>query len=364
MLEENFYDLLQVEPTADSRSIQAAYRRLMFLHHPDRNAGVDAQAMAQRLNRAYEVLSDPERRAVYDWELSGELGEPPAGAYRDRSGPSSGPTAGAWRFGGFPRPVWLAGAVAVSAVAVIVIAVVVAAGGEDSSGGGPVQVIAPVPTPNITPPISPDSTTAANKPSTGVTPAATPSAVFLFESGEAFIRNGDFARAIRDFTTAINLEPDYWFGYQLRGDSYFQLAQYRSAVEDYDLAIELNPNDRLAYSGRGRSHYQLRQYRLAIDDFDKALLIDPRFASAFSRRGRAYGQLQEFELAKLDADRACSLDSQFCSPLLSIVPTTTPAPTSTPRPAPGATSAASGREISIIVSSRFSIGSNATLKLE
>ncbi|RTZ97111.1 MAG: hypothetical protein DSY41_00435 [Candidatus Poseidoniales archaeon] len=77
MPEENLYELLQVEPTADSRSIRAAYRRLMLLHHPDRNAGVDAQEMAQRLNRAYDILRNPARRAAYDWELTGEPGEPP-----------------------------------------------------------------------------------------------------------------------------------------------------------------------------------------------------------------------------------------------------------------------------------------------
>ena len=62
MTEENLYDLLQVESTADSRAIRAAYRRLMLLHHPDRNPGPDAQEMTQRLNHAYEVLRDADRR--------------------------------------------------------------------------------------------------------------------------------------------------------------------------------------------------------------------------------------------------------------------------------------------------------------
>ena len=52
MTEENLYDLLQVESTADSRAIPAAYRRLMLLHHPDRNPEPDAQEMTQRLNHA------------------------------------------------------------------------------------------------------------------------------------------------------------------------------------------------------------------------------------------------------------------------------------------------------------------------
>ena len=52
MPEENLYDLLQVESTADSRATRAAYRRLMLLHHLDRNPGPDAQEMTQRLNHA------------------------------------------------------------------------------------------------------------------------------------------------------------------------------------------------------------------------------------------------------------------------------------------------------------------------
>ena len=73
---ENLYEILQVQPSADAEIIQAAYRRLMLRYHPDRNDSADAQEMAQRLNRAYEILSDPIRRAAYDRESSG--------AYRGR----------------------------------------------------------------------------------------------------------------------------------------------------------------------------------------------------------------------------------------------------------------------------------------
>ena len=75
MTEENLYDLLQVESTADSRAIRAAYRRLMLLHHPDRNPRPDAQEMAQRLNHAYEILRNADRRAAYDNELFGWVEE-------------------------------------------------------------------------------------------------------------------------------------------------------------------------------------------------------------------------------------------------------------------------------------------------
>lgn len=351
MPEENLYELLQVEPTADSRSIRAAYRRLMLLHHPDRNPGVDSQEMAQRLNSAYETLRNPSRRAAYDWELSGEPGEPPGAVSRRGSGP--------WFSA---RPAWLA--VAGAVVTAIVVIIVVATGGEPANEEQTVQVIAPIATPNITPPINPSPTEAAANSGAEIVPTPTPSASFHFESGEAFIRNGDFDQAIKEFTIAIDLIPNYGYGYKLRGDSYFQVAQYRLAIDDYGMAIELDLNDRAAYSGRGRAHFRLGQFQLAIEDFSRAVLIDPRFASAYSRRGLSYVELQEFDLAKTDTDRACSLDSQYCAPLLSVALTATPEPTSTPRPAPGAAPVTGGVEFIIIVRSAFSMHSNVRLKQE
>ena len=61
------YDALQLPRGASVDDVRAAWRRLAREHHPDR-AGADGEAMA-RVNQAYEVLSDPERRARYDQHL-------------------------------------------------------------------------------------------------------------------------------------------------------------------------------------------------------------------------------------------------------------------------------------------------------
>jgi len=112
MLEANLYEILQVQPTADSPIIQSGYRRLILRYHPDRNAGVDAQEMTQRLNRADEILSDPEQRAAYEREFSTRTGE---GTHQETSESFSGPppsrgTKPATRNSGRPPPrVWLAG---------------------------------------------------------------------------------------------------------------------------------------------------------------------------------------------------------------------------------------------------------------
>lgn len=64
----DYYAELQVAPTASLRKITASYHRLARLHHPDRNPRNEERATVsfQRLQQAYETLSDAAKRAHYD----------------------------------------------------------------------------------------------------------------------------------------------------------------------------------------------------------------------------------------------------------------------------------------------------------
>jgi molecular chaperone DnaJ len=67
MTEVDFYELLEVERTADSATIKSAYRKLAMQYHPDRNPGCDeSEAKFKAINAAYECLKDPQKRAAYD----------------------------------------------------------------------------------------------------------------------------------------------------------------------------------------------------------------------------------------------------------------------------------------------------------
>jgi DnaJ family protein A protein 2 len=57
------YELLGVEKTADEASIKKAFRKAALQHHPDRGGNADT---FKEVNKAYEVLSDPEKRKIYD----------------------------------------------------------------------------------------------------------------------------------------------------------------------------------------------------------------------------------------------------------------------------------------------------------
>jgi molecular chaperone DnaJ len=67
MVETDYYELLQVERSADDRTIKSSYRRLAMECHPDRNPGCkDSEARFKAISEAYDCLKDPQKRAAYD----------------------------------------------------------------------------------------------------------------------------------------------------------------------------------------------------------------------------------------------------------------------------------------------------------
>src|ERR1044071_1824520 len=62
----DLYDLLGVSRDADQDTIKKAYRRLARQLHPDVNPDPETQERFKEVSRAYEVLSDPQKRAAYD----------------------------------------------------------------------------------------------------------------------------------------------------------------------------------------------------------------------------------------------------------------------------------------------------------
>lgn len=73
------YATLGLDRRGTPAQIRAAYRLLAKRHHPDVNPGsAEAVALAQALNAAHEILSDPARRRAYDRELSAAAPAAPA----------------------------------------------------------------------------------------------------------------------------------------------------------------------------------------------------------------------------------------------------------------------------------------------
>ena len=67
MAKRDYYEVLGVEKSADQETIKKAYRKLAVKYHPDRNPGdKEAEEKFKEATEAYEVLSDEQKRPIYD----------------------------------------------------------------------------------------------------------------------------------------------------------------------------------------------------------------------------------------------------------------------------------------------------------
>src|SRR5712691_6498106 len=110
----DYYEVLGVSRTVTDDELKKSFRRLAKQYHPDANKEQGAEARFIEINEAYEVLSDPQKRATYDRYGHAGLGNGVgAGGFGDFGGFSSindifetffaGATAGTQRRSGTQR---------------------------------------------------------------------------------------------------------------------------------------------------------------------------------------------------------------------------------------------------------------------
>ncbi|OJJ20264.1 hypothetical protein BKI52_17510 [marine bacterium AO1-C] len=83
----NYYDKLEIDKSASQESIKKAYRKLSKKYHPDMHVGGNqhAEAVFKEIKEAYEVLSNPTKKAYYDYQLELLKQQASAYAYREQT---------------------------------------------------------------------------------------------------------------------------------------------------------------------------------------------------------------------------------------------------------------------------------------
>lgn len=105
---KDYYDTLGVSKTASQDEIKSAYRKMAVKYHPDHNKAADAEERFKEINEAYQVLSDPQKRKLFDQGVSFEGGSPAGGSSGNPFGEGSPFGAGS-PFGGAQTYTWSSG---------------------------------------------------------------------------------------------------------------------------------------------------------------------------------------------------------------------------------------------------------------
>ena len=99
----SYYEVLEIEKNADKSTIKKAYRKMAMKYHPDKNPDdSEAEEKFKIVNEAYQVLSDSEKKAIYDrYGKEGLEGHSQGGGFSSRGGAAGFGDIFEEMFGGF-----------------------------------------------------------------------------------------------------------------------------------------------------------------------------------------------------------------------------------------------------------------------
>ncbi len=155
----------------------------------------------------------------------------------------------------------------------------------------------------------------------------------------------DYAGAIKDYNTTLQLLPDYVESYINRGfcrehlnDTLGAVSDYeaaarlkpgwyephvdlatikhkmgltKDAIREYDTALSLSPDFSPGYNERGALLMELQDYRSALEDFNQAISLNENYPEAFFNRGVLEFHLQDYTSAMEDYNRAIHLNKKY-----------------------------------------------------
>jgi tetratricopeptide (TPR) repeat protein len=137
-----------------------------------------------------------------------------------------------------------------------------------------------------------------------------------FERGYVFADDKNLDEAIRCFTEAVRLSPNFARAYWMRGDALEQKGNLDEAIADYDQAIHLGSDNNetcIFYAFRGLAQRARNNLDDAITDFSNSINLCPDDGRVYSFRAHTYRQKGDLENAIVDFSEAIRLDPDLTS---------------------------------------------------
>lgn len=305
----NYYNILGVSPTATDREIKLAFKQLAIQYHPDKHQGnTYFEEQFKIVNEAYQVLSDPQKRAFHDLRLQYVRDQERIRQQRTRYTQTREPASVSERYyRNIPRQprrfsrkdyyivVSIFAFIILFSLAVSFVMNHVTARSRYNSA---------------LPYIERGQWSSAH---------SLLSEAIHFKAGfaDAYLRRAfiemniyqNYAAAIADFEAAIaNAETISPHTYYLKAKCHFHLKHYEQAEHDLSRALEGDPELTLAVFERGEIRlFFLRKYKQSIQDFTVFLAAEPEGElrhDAFMYRGYGHYQLHDYQTAIDDYQKA------------------------------------------------------------
>ena len=123
-----------------------------------------------------------------------------------------------------------------------------------------------------------------------------------------FYAQTDVDAALRDFDTALSIDPKLVLALRQRAIIYLTQKNFSGALADFSEALRLQPKTAALWSERGYVCLVQRDYESAVKDEAEAIRLDPKLARAYFLRGAAFGDLGNSANAVSDIVTAVNLD--------------------------------------------------------
>jgi tetratricopeptide (TPR) repeat protein len=129
----------------------------------------------------------------------------------------------------------------------------------------------------------------------------------LNNRGNALGNLGLYDEALKDYTRALELRPDFSEALCNRGITLTHLKHYEEALKDYTCSLELRPDDASTLYNRGIVLARLKRYEEALKDYTCSLELRPDDPRTLNNRGVALGNLGLYDEALKDFTRSLEL---------------------------------------------------------
>jgi tetratricopeptide (TPR) repeat protein len=119
---------------------------------------------------------------------------------------------------------------------------------------------------------------------------------------------GDYNEAIKEYSGAIEVKPDYAYAYNDRASAKRAINDLKGAIIDYEKALSLNPSFVFVYNNLGSVYRVSKNYDKAIEYYTKAMTAKPDYLIALNNRGAAKLESGKLDDAKKDFEDVLKKD--------------------------------------------------------